>query len=75
MSMEEEPVQTTSPAMVMSVSTRSRFLRSIASTDAVTSSGGRVSVRLSSLQNQIMVGISHTETEPFLLCCFAGDWV
>lgn len=50
MSIEEEPVQTTSPDMVMSVATRSRFLRSIASTEAVTSSGGRVSVRPSSLQ-------------------------
>ena len=49
MSMEDEPVQTTLPAAVMSASSARRLCRWIASTAAVTSSGGRVSVRPSSL--------------------------
>jgi hypothetical protein len=51
MSMEEDPVQTTLPAAVMSASSARRRCRWIASTAAVTNSGGRVSVRPSSLRD------------------------
>ena len=51
MSMDDEPVQTTWPWTVMSVSMASLFLSWIASTDAVTSIGGRVSSLPSSLQH------------------------
>ena len=58
MSMDEEPVQTTWPCMAMSSSMASLLLSWMASTDAVTSIGGRVSALPSSLRHNMLINCS-----------------